>query len=151
MPELPAIPLPGIILIVGLILVLALCFYVDRRAGKKFKKEVSEKYPALDACDSIFVTADGELLYYWPTGSAAVYKKWNLKDIACVAVYKGSFGVYDSNMKALPGEYLSPSKRKVTERSVNFPVGWDKARRYAEFIQKYGPHIQYMLNGKPVN
>lgn len=147
----PEISLPGILLIAGLVLFLAGCFYIDRRASKKFKKEISEKYPAQDSCNSMFVTAGGELLYYWPTGSVAGYKKWNLNDIACVAVYKDSFGVYDANMKALCGEYLSPSKKHVTDRAVNFPVGGSKAREYAAFIRQHGPHIQYQLNGKIQN
>lgn len=147
----PTIPLPGIIIIIGFVvfLVAALCF--DKKASKKFKEEIKEKYPAQDSCQSMFVTDKGELLYYWPTGTLIGYKKWNIKDIACVAIYKDSFGVYDSDMKALRGEYLCPSKKHITDKAVNFPVGWNKAREYAAFIRKHGPHIQYMVNGKIEN
>lgn len=144
----PTIPIPGIILIVALFAFLALCFCIDRRAGKRFLTEIKEQYPAKDSFKDMFVTERGELLYYWPTGSLPGYKKWELADIAYVASYKNSFGVYDANMKPLRGEYLTPSKKHVTDRAVNFPVGWDKALKYTEFIQKCGPHIQQMRNWK---
>lgn len=147
----PPIPLPGIIFIVGLVAFLVICFCIDRKAGKKFLNEIKEQYPAQDSCRNMFVTEKGELLFYWPTGSLAGYKKWDLKDIAYVATYRDSFGVYDANMKALRGEYLTPSKKHVTDKAVNFPVGWNKALQYAEFIQKHGPHIQQMRNGKVQN
>lgn len=140
----------GYVLIVGFVVVLAVCLYADKNTSKKFSVEISEKYPALDSFENIFVTDKGEVLYYLPSGTIAGYKKWNLQDIAYVNTYRGSFCVLDSNKKELRGEYLTPSKKKLLKEKtyVSFTVGPDTAKQYVDFIQKHGPHIQHMIAGE---
>lgn len=67
----------GIILIVGFVIILAVCLYADKNAGKKFSKEISERYPVKDSFEDMFVTEKGELLYSLPSGTLPGYKKRN--------------------------------------------------------------------------
>lgn len=142
-------PPVGIILIAGFVIVLIVCLWADKNTSKKFSREISEKYQALDSFENMFVTARGELLYYLPSGTLTGYKKWNLQDIAYVNTYKGIFSLLDSNKKGMRGEYLTPSKKKLKENIyVSFTVGPDKAMQYVDFIQKHGPHIQHSIAGE---
>ena len=141
----------GIILIVGFVVIFAVCLYVDKNASKKFESNIKEKYQAIDSFENIFVTDKGELLYYLPSGTLVGYKKWNLRDIAYVNTYKGSFSVLDSNKDGLRGEYLTPSKKNVKEKAyLSFTVGPDKDKQYAEFIKKHASHIQQLSGGEVI-
>lgn len=143
----------GIALIVGFVIIFAVCLYADKNAGKKFNKEITEKYPVKDSFENMFVTEKGELLYYLPSGTLPGYKKWNLHDIAYIKVSQGKvsggrvyyFSVAGADEKSLQGEYLTPSKKKfLKEKSYeSFMIGsQDKANQYVEFIKKHAPHVQ---------
>ena len=67
----------GAILIIGFIVVLIVCIYIDKEGNKKFCKEVVEKYPAKEAFGAAYVTEKGGLLYCLPSGTLNGYKKWN--------------------------------------------------------------------------
>ena len=152
-------PPAGIILVVAFVVILVICLYVDKNAGKKFKKEIEEKYPVKDSFENIFVTEKGELLYYLPSGTLPGYKKWNLKDIVYVNTNSGKmsggrvyyFSVAGADKKGMNGEYLTPSKKNFLKEKLyaSFMVGGpDTVKQYVAFIQKHGPHIQYMVNGE---
>ena len=113
----------------------------DKKSKKKFMEKMSTELQGADNVKNMYVTPDGYLYFYWPNGYMAAYKKWKLSDIWYVAVYKDTFGVYDENMKPLHGEYISQSKGKGTG-GVNFPVGCETARAYADFIKQHDPRIQ---------
>ena len=141
----------GILLVVGFVIIFIICLYVDKKTSKKFSSEISQKYQAQDSFENIFITANGDLLYYLPSGTLVGYKKWNIKDIAYVSTYRGSFSILDSNKKEMRGEYLTPSKKNVKEKLyVSFTVGPDKANQYVEFIKKHGSHIQHLSAGKVI-
>ncbi len=142
-------PPAGIALVVGFFVILAVCLYWDKSTSKRFQKKISQEYQAQESFGDFFVTANGELLCYLPSGTLAGYKKWNLSDIACICTDGGSFVLMDSNQKPMPGEYLTPSKKPVLEKAaVNFAVGSKNIGQFVDFIQKYGPHIQHTISGK---
>lgn len=143
----------GIILIVGFVIIFAICLYADKNAGKKFNKEIAEKYPVKDSFEDMLVTEKGELLYYLPSGTLPGYKKWSLRDIVYINVSQGKisggrvyyFSVTGADEKSLKGEYLTPSKKKFLKEKAydSFMVGsQDKANQYVEFIKKHASHVQ---------
>ena len=77
-------PPAGIALVVGFFVILAVCLYWDKSTSKRFQKKISQEYQAQESFGDFFVTANGELLCYLPSGTLAGYKKWNLSDIACI-------------------------------------------------------------------
>ncbi len=143
----------GIALIVGFVVIFVVCLYVDKNAGKKFNKEITENYPVKDSFENMFVTENGELLYYLPSGTLPGYKKWNLQDIAYVNTHREKISggrvyclsVAGIDEKILKGEYLTPSKKKFLKEKAytSFVIGsQDKANQYVEFIKKYAPNVQ---------
>ena len=140
-----------IIIIVLFVLLLVVCVFIDKNTSKKFRKKIMEEYPIKDSYENAYVTEKGELLFYLPSGTISGYKKWDLKDIAYISTFKGSFSLEDENKKSMRGEYLTPSKKKklLKENAYrSFPVGTAKIDQYVEFIQKHGKHIKHMVGGK---
>lgn len=146
----PPVPPAVIVIVVAFVLIFVISMIADKKSKKKFMEKMSEELQGADNVKNMYVTPDGYLYFYWPNGYMAAYKKWKLSDIWYVAVYKDTFGVYDENMKPLRGEYISQSKGKGSG-GVNFPVGWETARAYADFIKQHDPRIQFMLHGKVVD
>lgn len=140
----------GIALIVGFVVILIICIFIDKNTNKRFSNEIKEKYPIKDSLGSIYVTEKGELLYYCPSGTIKGYKKWNLEEVGYISTYRGEFSLLDHNRKAMRGEYLTPSKKKLLKEAAyrTLPVGVGKVDMYVEFIKKYGTHIQHISAGK---
>ena len=143
----------GVIIIVGFVLLLVICIFIDKNTSKKFSNEIKEKYPVKDLFENAYVTDKGELLYHCPSGTLNGYKKWNLKDISYISTYRGSFSVLDHNKKAMRGEYLTPSRKKLLKEKAyaTFTVCPDKVYEYVEFIKKHGTHIQHLSGGEIEN
>lgn len=142
----------GIAIIVGFIVLLIVCIVIDKKASKKFFKEIGEQYPPKDALGSSYVTEKGELLFSLGSGTMPGFKKWNLSDIAYIATYKGEFSFLDKDGKAMRGEYLVPSKKKlIKERAyVSFYIGVGHIDGFVAFVKKHGPHIKHSIGGKVV-
>lgn len=138
----------GMVLVGVFLVIWAIALYADKNASKKFLNQINEQYRAKNSFENIFVTNNGELLYYLPSGTLGGYKKWNLSDIAYVGSQKGSFTIYDANKKGMRGEYLTPSKKKALKEKayVSFDVGSNKVQQYVDFIKDQAPHIQYFNN-----
>ena len=140
----------GMALIIGFIILLIICLYIDKNTSKKFSNEIKEKYPAKASFGNAYVTEKGELLYYYPSGTISGYKKWNLEDVGYISTYRGSFSLLDHNKKTMRGEYLSPSKKKFLKEKAygTITVGPDQVNKYVEFIKTHGTHIQHTINGE---
>lgn len=141
----------GIALVAGFIVILIVCLMFDRKKGKKFIQDIDAHYPAKEAFGAAYVTEKGEFLYRYGSGTLPGYKKWNLSDIAYVATYKGQFSFLDREGNTMRGEYLTPSKKPVKERSyASFYVGIGQINDFVAFVKKHGPHIQHTIGGKVV-
>ena len=133
----------GWLLIIGFIIILAICIYVDKTSNKRFRAKIEKEYPSVDSLGAMFVTEKKELLLYLGSGTLIGWKKWNLNDIAYVSINDRGFSLKDSNKKSLKGDYLTASKKPLKEKAFAFfPVGEDDARAYAEFITKHNPSIE---------
>lgn len=141
----------GIALVAGFIVSLIVCLIFDRKTGKKFIQDIEAHYPAKEAFGAAYVTEKGELMYRYGSGTLPGYKKWNLSDIAYVATYKGQFSFLDREGNTMRGEYFTPSKKPVKERSyASFYVGIDQINDFVAFVKKHAPHIQQTIGGKVV-
>lgn len=140
----------GIAIIAGFFILLLVCVMIDKNNGKKFAGETAERYPVKDSFENAFVTENGELLFYLPSGTLPGYKKWNLQDIRYISTFKGEFSLEDQDKNSMCGEYLTPSKKKFLKEKKyrSFYVGISKVDHYVAFIQKHGAHIQHISGGK---
>ena len=145
-------PPVGIALIVGFIVILIVCIMIDKKGNEKFKKQLEEQYPVKEAFDRAYVTEKGELLYRLESGTVLGYKKWNIRDIAYIATYRGEFSFLDKDGKAMLGEYLTPSKKKFLKEKAyaSFNVGVSNLKDFVAFVKKHGPHIEHSVGGKVV-
>ena len=140
----------GMALIIGFVVLLIICLFIDKNTSKRFTNEIQEKYPVKASFGAFFVTEKGELLYYCPSGTIAGYKKWNLADVAYISTYRGNISLLDQNKKTMRGEYLTPSKKKLLKEKAygTLPVGVGLVDDFVAFIKKYGPHIQHTIGGE---
>lgn len=127
------------------------CVMFDKKSIKKFMKDIEEHYPAKESFGSAHVTEKGEFLYRYGSGTLPGYKKWNLSDIASFSTYKGRFSFLDREGNTMRGEYFTPSKKPLKERSyASFYVGIDQINDFVAFVKKHGPHIQHTISWKVV-
>ena len=146
----------GTALIVGFLVILAVCIWIDKNSNKKFAKRIDEEYPQLEILGAAWVTEKGELLFACGSGTLLGYKKWNLKDVAYIGTnsagrMKGQFSFYDKNGEVMRGEYLTPSRKPLKEKLYcSFYIGVGHIDEFVAFVKKYGPHIEHMVNGKVV-
>ena len=56
----------------------------------------------------------------------------------------------DANKKAMKGEYLTPSKKPVTQRGMKAfaPESYEQLEEIYQFIKKYKPDVQKCANGE---
>ena len=151
----------GIALIVGFIIILVVCVMIDKNGNKNFKKQMEEQYPVKEAFDRAFVTEKGELLYRLESGTLLGYKKWNIRDIACIATarvhipssgHREQFSFLDKDRNVMRGEYLTPSKKKALKEKgyASFDMETGRMNDFVAFVKKHGPHINHSVNGKEV-
>ncbi len=145
-------PPAGIALIVGFIVILTVAIMMDKNTGKKFIRDIEERYPSKETFGSAYVTEKGELLYRLDSGTLPGYKKWNLSDIAYIAAFKGEFSFLDKDGKSMRGEYLTPSKKKHLKESAyaTLYIGIGQINDFAAFVKKHGSHIQHSVGGNVV-
>ena len=146
----------GIMLIIGFLVILAVCIWIDKNSNKKFAQKIDEEYPLVEKLGAAWVTEKGELLFYCGSGTLLGYKKWNLKEVAYIGTHssgpmKGEFSFYDKNGEVMRGEYLTPSRKPLKEKMYSsFYIGIGHIDEFVAFVKKYGPHIEHTVNGKVV-
>lgn len=135
----------GPIIVVAFIAIVVLCVIADKKAGKKFLEKMASEYVPTDSFGDIFTTAKNELLLPLGSGTLPGYKKWNLSEVVGIKTdSKGNFAFLDANNKLMKGEYLSPSKKPLKEKSyVNFKVKSGDVENFVKFVAKSAPHIKW--------
>jgi|UPI0004907AB8 hypothetical protein len=149
-------PFLGIGLVIGFVIIIILCVIADSNSKKKFMKNINENYKAKDKCGRrLFITENDDVLLELGSGTLPGYKKWNIDDIAYVGMSTTnrkmvSFCFMDETKKAMKGEYLTPSKKPVTQRGMKAfsPEYYDQLEEIYQFIKKYKPDVQKCVNGE---
>ena len=149
-------PFLGIGGVIVFTVIIILCVIADSNAKKKFLKMITEDYKPKDKCGRrLFITENADVLLELGSGTLPGYKKWNIEDIAYVGLSTinrkmVSFCFMDETKKAMKGEYLTPSKKPVTQRGMKAfsPEYYDQLEEIYQFIKKYKPDVQKCVNGE---
>lgn len=143
----------GIALVVGFIVIIILAVMADKKANEKFKKKIESTYQIKDRLKGIVITSDNSVLLYYPSGSLHGYKKWNLEDIAYVGfatvpANNKTFSFLGDDKKAMKGEYLTPSKKPLMQKTMAaFPLNGMSPDEIFGIIKKYKPDALRLTNG----
>ena len=147
----------GVALVVGFVVIIVLCVLADKNANKKFQKKIETTYQIKDGVKNLKITNDNCVMLYCPSGSLHGYKKWNLEDItyvgfATVPATNKTFSFLGSDKKAMKGEYLTPSKKPLMQKSMAaFPLNGMSADEIYGLIKKYKPDALRITNGEVSN
>ena len=149
-------PFIGIGLVIAFVVIVILCVIADSNSKKKFLKMITEDYKPKDKCGRrLFITEKNDILFELGSGTLPGYKKWNLDDIVYLGISSTnrrmlSFCFMDANKKAMKGEYLTPSKKPVTQRGMKAfaPESYEQLEEIYQFIKKYKPDVQKCANGE---
>ncbi|MBR5973601.1 MAG: hypothetical protein IK020_00290 [Clostridiales bacterium] len=128
------------------IVFIVLLVMADKRANKKFAEKIAAEHHKKDQFDKYIITEEGEFMFSLPSGSLEGYKLWKLSDIGAIAIHKNQFTIMDRAQKASKGEYLSPSKKPLKEKSYKtftVPVG-KSVEDVADLIIRNADHVQRM-------
>ncbi|MBO4687632.1 MAG: hypothetical protein J5636_03895 [Clostridiales bacterium] len=140
----------GGVVAIAFIAFIVLLVMADKKANKKFAAKIAAEHHMKDQYGKFIVTEEGEFMFSLPSGSLEGYKLWKLSDIGAIAVHNNQFTIMDPSQKASKGEYLSPSKKPLKEKSYKtFDVQrGQSAEEVADLIIRNAEHVKLIQKGK---
>ena len=146
-------PVAGIAIIAGFVVIVILCVMADKNSNKKFLAKFQAEHQAKDTYGDLMVTTNGELIYTLGSGTLAGYKVWKLSDVSCIAfaeipLKRKQFSVLDRNGKVSKGDYLTPSKKPLKEYAFkSFDVrNGQNTEEIIAFVRRNVGHIKFTVN-----
>lgn len=143
----------GVALVVGFVVIIVLCVLADGKSKKKFMQKIQNDYKIKDKEGRMILTSNNELMFSLPSGSLPGYKLFRLEDIAIAGFERTRgqrcFCFFDASGKTLKGEYLTPSKKPLLQKTMTaFPMNSGEDEQIFEFIKKHKSDVRKIVNGK---